>query len=159
MILRWREERGGLKNETIGGVLCCFEQVSLPFIHLSMPLAALIGVVSTVCFCVDVCVGWLFISIYCVRLSRPGGSYMKEPVEALWRTSGTLTQCFRFRTHATTTHATHSLAHSVTRSCRHTTSTTHNPQIPILAHPCWPGLISYVVGTLLCPGAPNGSRS
>ena len=64
------------------------------FIHLCLALAALIGVVSPACVCVCVCEIFILcvlagcrVPISCVKVSRPGGSYMKEPMESLWRTN------------------------------------------------------------------------
>lgn len=50
VILRWREEEQGLKDETIGGVLFLLSRPDYLSVHLSVPLAALIGVG---CVCVN----------------------------------------------------------------------------------------------------------
>lgn len=73
--------RGSEGDETIGGVLFLLSRPDLLFVHLCPFLTASQGVVTEVC--VYVCVDWLYLSISCVKVSRPGGSYMKGPLKSL----------------------------------------------------------------------------
>lgn len=116
------KKRESERDGTIGGVLFLLSGPDYLFIHLRLPLAASQGVVSGVCVCVYACINvrvdWPCLSISCVKVSRPAGSYMKEPLKSLWRTNGSLTQCSRFQdTHARRPMPhTHWLTHSFTHA-------------------------------------------
>lgn len=80
---------------------------------------------------VNVCVDWPCLSIACVKVSRPAGSDMKEPLKSLWRTNGSLMQCSRFQD----THAQRPMPHThwLTRSVTH--AGTPHPQPTIHKSP------------------------